>query len=78
MDQPNEGPVPQTPAASQDRIGYEPTGDEAELIRLSCLWMETAQRLRDDVVLEALHQIMAPDFTLQVWDAQRTALPLDF
>lgn len=76
-DQPNEGQIPQTPAASRDKVGYEPTVDEAELIRLSCLWMETAQRPRDEAVIQALRQIMAPDFNLQIWDARRTALPLE-
>src|SRR5947209_20620882 len=40
MDQPSDRDMPQTPAATQDKIEYEPWADEAELIRLSRLWMD--------------------------------------
>ena len=38
--------------------------------------METAQRPRDEAVIQELRQIMAPEFSLQIWDARRAAVPL--
>ena len=77
MGQSSDAQPPRTPASSQVRSEYEPTADEAELIRLSRFWMETAVKPRDEAAIETLRQIMAPDFTLQVWDARRVAVSLE-
>ncbi len=59
--------VPQTPAAAQPPMEYKPTPEEAELIRLSREWMDAA--IRKDYT--KLDQLMALNFTLQLWDASR-------
>ncbi|MGH9555327.1 MAG: nuclear transport factor 2 family protein [Terriglobales bacterium] len=64
---------PHTPAASQPTEEYKPTPEEAELIRLSREWMDAAIA-RDWGKLDA---IMAPEFTLQAWDATRRPQPRD-
>ena len=65
---------PRTPAAAQPSATYRPTPDEAELIRLSQEWMEIAVVEKDE---RRLRRLMAPEFTLQVWDASQAALNLD-
>jgi len=62
-----------TPAASQPAADYQPTAEEAELIRLSREWMHAAAE-KDEPRLRA---IMAPEFTLQIWDASRAAQDLE-
>lgn len=63
-----------TPAASQPISAYEPTAEETELIRLSQEWMDAAFVHRDE---GRLRQLMAADFTLQIWDASRTPQSLE-
>jgi hypothetical protein len=65
---------PRTPAAAQPSATYRPTPDEAELIRLSQEWMEIALVEKDE---QRLRRLMAPEFTLQIWDASRAAQDLD-
>ena len=65
---------PRTPAAAQPSATYRPTPDEAELIRLSQEWMEIALVEKDE---QRLRLLMAPEFTLQIWDASRAAQDLD-
>ena len=65
---------PRTPAATQPFVTYAPTPDEAELIRLSKEWMHIALVEKDEA---RLRRIMAPEFTLQIWDASRAAQDLD-
>jgi len=64
---------PHTPAAAQPPATYRPTPDEAELIRLSQEWMELAVK-KDE---QRLRRLMAPEFTLQIWDASLAAQDLD-
>lgn len=65
---------PRTPAAAQPPEIYRPTPDEAELIRLSREWMEIALVEKDE---QQLRGLMAPEFTLQIWDASRAAQGLN-
>ena len=65
---------PRTPAAAQPSSTYRPTPDEAELIRLSQEWMHVALVKKDE---QRLRRLMAPEFTLQIWDASRAAQDLD-
>ena len=65
---------PRTPAAAQPSATYRPTPDEAELISLSQEWMEIALVEKDE---QRLRRLMAPEFTLQIWDASRAAQDLD-
>ena len=65
---------PRTPAAAQPSSTYRPTPDEAELIRLSQEWMHVALVEKDE---QRLRRLMAPEFTLQIWDASRAAQDLD-
>jgi hypothetical protein len=65
---------PRTPAAAQPPAPYRPTPDEAELIRLSQEWMEIALVEKDE---QRLRCLVAPQFTLQIWDASRAAQGLD-
>ena len=65
---------PRTPAAAQPSVTYRPTPEEAELIRLSREWMEIALVEKDE---QRLRRLMAPQFTLQIWDASRAAQDLD-
>jgi len=65
---------PRTPAATQQSSIYQPTPDEAELIRLSHEWMHVALVQKDE---QRLRSLMAPEFTLQIWDASRAAVDLD-
>ena len=65
---------PRTPAAAQPPATYQPTPDEAELIRLSQEWMKIAVVEKDE---RRLRRLMAPEFTLQIWDASQAALDLD-
>ena len=67
-------PPPRTPAAAQPPATYQPTPDEAELIRLSQEWMKIAVVEKDE---RRLRRLMAPEFTLQIWDASQAALDLD-
>ncbi len=67
-------PAPRTPAAAQPPSTYQPTPDEAELIRLSQEWMHAALVDKDERRLRAM---MAPGFTLQIWDASRAAQDLE-
>ena len=64
---------PQTPAAIQPSSTYQPTLDEAKLIHLAKEWMHVALVERDE---RRLRSIMAPEFTLQIWDASRAAQDL--
>ena len=66
-------PPPRTPAAAQPLTPYRPTPDEAELIRLSREWMQIALE-KDE---QRLRCLMAPEFTLQIWDGSRSAQDLD-
>ena len=59
-----------TPAAMQPQAAYEPTAEEFKLIHLSREWMHLALIEKDEALLRT---IMAPNFTLQIWDASRTA-----
>lgn len=63
-----------TPAASQPQVDYQPSPEASELIRLSREWMDAALFRKDE---QRLRQIMAPDFTLQIWDASRAPQSLD-
>lgn len=63
-----------TPAAMQPQVAYEPTAEEAELIHLSREWMRIALVEKDEARLRI---IMAPEYSLQIWDASRTAQDLD-
>jgi hypothetical protein len=65
---------PRTPAVTQPSVTYRPTPDEADLIRLSHEWMQIALVERDE---QRLRLVMAPEFTLQIWDASRAAQDLD-
>ena len=65
---------PHTPAAAQPSSTYEPTTDEAALIRLSKEWMQVALVDKDE---QRLRSLMAPEFALQIWDASRAAQDLD-
>src|ERR1700687_2550918 len=65
---------PRTPAAMQPPSTYRPTPDEAELIRLSREWMHIALVEKDEARLRSM---MAPEYTLQIWDASRAAQDLD-
>ena len=65
---------PHTPAASQPAAPYVPTPDEAELLHCSREWMRIALEEKDET---QLRRLMAPEFTLQVWDATRSAQNLD-
>jgi hypothetical protein len=66
--------TPRTPAAMQPSATYEPGPDEAELIRLAREWMHVALVEKDE---RRLRRLMAPEFTLQIWDASRAAQDLD-
>ena len=66
--------LPATPAASQPKFDYKPSSEESELIRLSQEWMDAALFRKDE---KRLREIMAPDFTLQIWDASRAPQPLE-
>ena len=57
-----------TPAASQKRSVYNPSPEERELIHLSEEWMDAALRMKDE---KRIRDLMAAEFTLQVWDASR-------
>lgn len=63
-----------TPAAIQPQAAYEPTVEESELIHFSREWMRLALIEKDE---PRLRTIMAPNFTLQIWDASRSAQDLD-
>jgi len=67
-------PPPHTPAAAQPPSTYQPTPDEEALIRLSREWMHVALVERDE---RRLRSLMAPEFTLQIWDASRAAQDLE-
>ena len=58
----------------QSATAYVPTDEQAELIRLSKRWMHLALVDKDEA---ALRNIMAPEYTLQIWDASRVAQNLD-
>jgi ketosteroid isomerase-like protein len=65
---------PRTPAAGQPHSTYRPTADEEAVIRLSQEWMQIALVEKDE---RRLRDLMAPEFTLQIWDASRAAQDLD-
>jgi len=65
---------PRTPAAAQPPSTYQPTPDEEVLIRLSQEWMHVALVEKDE---RRLRSLMAPEFTLQIWDASLAAQDLD-
>jgi hypothetical protein len=65
---------PRTPAAIQPASTYQPTPDEADLIRLSEEWMRIGLTKKDE---HRLRILMAPEFTLQVWNASRAAQGID-
>ena len=67
MNQHLSSPTPQTPAAIQPKVDYVPTPEEAELILLSREWMHVALEKNEP----KLRKLMAPEFTLQIWDASR-------
>lgn len=67
-------PAPLTPAASQPKQIYQPTPEEKELVDLSRVWMNVALHEKDE---KRLREIMAPEFTLQTWDAARAPQPLE-
>jgi len=68
----NKTQTPTTPAASQAIAVYNPTVEESELIRLSQEWMDEALNKKNE---KRLREIMAPEFTLQIWDASRAPQP---
>ena len=65
---------PRTPAAAQPSSTYQPTPDEEALIHLSQEWMHVALVEKDE---RRLRSLMAPEFTLQIWDASLAAQDLD-
>ena len=65
---------PRTPAANQTEVLYEPSSEEAELIQLSREWMHVALIEKAE---PRLRELMAPEFTLQIWDASRAAQSLE-
>lgn len=69
-----KAPTPATPAATQPGIEYKPTAEERTLLDLSQEWMDAALSRKDE---KRLREIMAPEFTLQIWDASRTPQPLE-
>ena len=74
MNQHPSSTTPQTPAATQPEVAYVPTQQEAELIRLSREWMHVALIEKDEL---KLRKLMAPEFTLQIWDASRAPQVLE-
>lgn len=74
MNQHPSSPIPRTPAAAQPPVAYVPTPEEAELIRLSREWMHVALVEKDE---SKLRKLMAPEFTLQIWDASRAPQVLE-
>lgn len=70
----NQSSTPATPAASQPAVAYVPTPEEKELIQLSQEWMDAALRRKDE---KRLRELMAPEYTLQIWDASRAPQPLE-
>lgn len=62
-----------TPAAAQPAFSYQPTPQEAELIRLSREWMDAALVKQDE---KRLRELMAPEYNLQIFDASRAPQPL--
>lgn len=69
----NRPQAPSTPAASQKRSVYNPSPEERELIHLSEEWMDAALRRKDE---KRIRDLMAAEFTLQIWDASRAPQPL--
>lgn len=67
-------PTPSTPAASQPKFDYKPSPEESVLLQLSQEWMDTALLKKDE---KRLRDLMAPEFTLQIWDASRAPQPLE-
>ena len=63
-----------TPAAAQPVMEYSPSLEEAELLQLSHEWMDVALNVKDE---RRLREIMAPEFTLQIWDGSRAPQSLD-
>ncbi len=75
MGQANAKPTtPSTPAASQPTFDYKPSPEESVLLKLSQEWMDTALLKKDE---KRLRELMAPEFTLQIWDASRAPQPLE-
>ena len=66
--------IPSTPAASQPKVEYKPSPEESVLLRLSQEWMDAALFKKDE---KRLRELMAPEFTLQIWDASRAPQPFD-
>ena len=66
--------LPRSPAASQAEVLYQPSPEEAELIQLSREWMHVALVDKSE---PRLRELMAPEFSLQIWDASRAAQPLE-
>src|SRR6266542_3365815 len=56
-----------------EEICYNPSPEERELIHLSEEWMDAALRRKDE---KRLRELMAAEFTLQIWDASRAPQPL--
>ena len=69
-----KGKFPDTPAVSQPKFDYKPTPAETELIHLSHHWMDVALKEKDE---KRLREIMAPEFTLQIWDASHAPQTLE-
>ena len=69
-----EPSTPSTPAASQPKFDYKPSPEESVLLQLSQEWMDTALSSKDE---KRLRQIMAPEFTLQIWNASRAPQSLE-
>lgn len=71
---PGPPPAARTPADAQPASDYTPTPEERQLIQLSQEWMDAALVRKDQ---KRLREIMAPEFTLQIWDASRAPQPLE-
>jgi ketosteroid isomerase-like protein len=70
----NRQSTPSTPAASQPKFDYNPSPEERELIHLSQEWMDAALHRKDE---KRLRELMAPEYSLQIWDASRAPQPLE-
>ena len=64
---------PQSPAAIQTAQDYAPTPDEATLLQRTHEWRAAVTPFDEP----RLRDILAPDFTLQIWDGSRARQNID-